>query len=146
MGFKLCPSSVRLYSTCGGTSAYTFRFTNPSDFIFLKLEVSTFWLTRPILRYNSPNLFAPGIKSRRIRTFHLLPINISAVSTGQDGNSLFATISPKSNLDHVLAAQWSPDRKKLCTRSHRYEEVFLPHGEPHDPGSRRYPPLRLRYR
>lgn len=37
-------------------------------------------------------------------------------------------ISPKSNLNHVLAAQWSPDRKKLCTRSHRYEEAFLPHG------------------
>lgn len=38
---------------------------------------------------SSPKRFVPVSKSRRISTFHLLPIRVSVVSTGQAG-SFFA--------------------------------------------------------
>ena len=47
MGRRLCPSSVREYSTLGGTSAYTFRFTRPLSSIDRSCAVSTFCDTFP---------------------------------------------------------------------------------------------------
>ena len=38
--------------------------------------------------FNSPKRLVPGIRSRRIRTFHLSPMSIRVVSTGQEGKSL----------------------------------------------------------
>lgn len=37
--------------------------------------------------FSSPKRFVPGIKSLNIRTFHLSPINVKVVSTGQAGSS-----------------------------------------------------------
>ena len=37
--------------------------------------------------------FVPGIRSRRINTFHLSPMRVSVVSTGQAGSSFFAFAS-----------------------------------------------------
>ena len=49
---------------------------------------STFWDTAPKDFLSSPKRFVPGSKSRRINTFHLSPIKVKVVSTGQAGNSL----------------------------------------------------------
>lgn len=41
MGIRLCPTSVREYSTFGGISAYSFLLTNPSASRFFNVSVST---------------------------------------------------------------------------------------------------------
>lgn len=41
--------------------------------------------------FSPPSRFVPGIKSRRIRTFHRSLIKSSVVSTGQDGKLWFRT-------------------------------------------------------
>src|SRR5699024_10872649 len=96
IGFRLFPSSVRLYSTRGGTSAYTLRFTSPFSSMSRSCAVRTFCDTLPMDFFNSPNLFVPGKRSLRISTFHLSPISISVVSTGHAGNSFTVciTVSP----------------------------------------------------
>lgn len=83
IGFKLYPTSVSEYSTFGGTSAYTFRFTSPLCSICRSCAVNTFCETCPIDFFNSPNRFVPGSKSLKIKTFHLSLIKVSVVSTGQ---------------------------------------------------------------
>ena len=52
--------------------------------------VRTFCDTFPTDFFSSPNRFVPGIKSLRISTFHLSPISVKVVSTGQAGSSFFA--------------------------------------------------------
>ena len=47
----------------------------------------TFWETVPIDFFSSPKRFVPGIRSLKIKTFHLSPIKLSVVSTGQAGSS-----------------------------------------------------------
>ena len=42
IGFKLYPVSVKVYSTRGGTSGYTFRVSSPLSSIARKLAVNTF--------------------------------------------------------------------------------------------------------
>ena len=56
-------------------------------------DVSTFCDTLPMDFLSSPKRFVPGIRSRRISTFHLSPIKVSVVSTGQAGNSFFPVFS-----------------------------------------------------
>ena len=51
--------------------------------------VSTFCEMLPTDFFSWPKRFLPGIKSRRISTFHLSPISVSVVSTGQAGSSFF---------------------------------------------------------
>lgn len=58
-GFKLCPNSVNVYSTRGGTSGKTVRISKPLSSICRSWEVSTFWLTLPMDFFNSPNRFVP---------------------------------------------------------------------------------------
>ena len=65
-GFKLWPSSVKVYSTRGGTSGKTVLISRPLSSICRSWEVSTFWLTLPMDFFNSPNRFVPGSKSRII--------------------------------------------------------------------------------
>ena len=62
MGFRLLPRSVRLYSTRGGTSAYTFRLTSPFASMSRSWAVSTFWDTLPMDFLSSPNrrVYEPG--------------------------------------------------------------------------------------
>ena len=55
--------------------------------------VKTFCDTLPTDFFSSPNRFVPGIRSRRISTFHLSPMRVSVVSTGQAGSSAFAFAS-----------------------------------------------------
>ena len=43
--------------------------------------------------FSSPKRFVPGSRSRRIRTFHLSPINARVVSTGQAGSTFFVFTS-----------------------------------------------------
>ena len=59
--------------------------------IMLNYEVKN--NTLPMDFFNSPNRLVPVIKSRRIRTFHLSPINMSVVSTGQAGSSFAVCIA-----------------------------------------------------
>ena len=42
--------------------------------------------------FNSPKRFVPGSKSRKINTFHLSPINVKVVSTGNAGKSLMVPL------------------------------------------------------
>lgn len=44
---------------------------------------------------SSPNRLVPGIRSRRISTFHLSPMSISVVSTGRAGKLWFCTNNQK---------------------------------------------------
>ena len=55
--------------------------------------IQTFWDTLPTDFFSSPNRLVPGIRSRRISTFHLSPMRVSVVSTGQAGSSVFAFTS-----------------------------------------------------
>ena len=87
IGCRLCPNSVKVYSTLGGTSAYTVRVNSPLSSIARSCAVSTFCDTFPIDFFNSPKRFVPDNRSRRIKTFHLSPIKVKVVSTGQAGNS-----------------------------------------------------------
>ena len=89
MGFRLWPSSVREYSTLGGTSAYTLRLISPLSSISRSCAVNTFCDTLPMDFFSSPKRFVPGSKSRRISTFHLSPMSVKVVSPGQAGNSFF---------------------------------------------------------
>lgn len=75
-------------------------FTSPLSSIARSWAVKTFWDTLPTDFFSSPKRFVPGIRSRRINTFHLSPMRVSVVSTGQAGSSFFAfasiiSISPK---------------------------------------------------
>ena len=99
IGFRLCPKSVNEYSTLGGTSAYTLRLISPFSSISRSCAVNTFCDTLPMDFFYSPKRFVPESKSLRIKTFHLSPISINVVSTGQAGSSLtefcsFITASP----------------------------------------------------
>ena len=61
-----------------------------------KCEVRTFCDIPFSDFFNSPKRFVPVSKSRTIRTFHLSPININVVSTGQGGNFSFNDITNNS--------------------------------------------------
>ena len=87
IGLRLCPSFVNVYSTLGGTSAYTVRVNRPLSSMARSCAVNTFCDTLPTDFFNSPNLFVPVSRSRKIKTFHLSPIKDKVVSTGQAGNS-----------------------------------------------------------
>ena len=91
-GFKLCPNSVNVYSTRGGTSGKTVRISKPLSSICRSWEVSTFWLTLPMDFFNSPNRFVPDSKSRIMSTFHLSLMSVSVVSTGQAGKAFASLI------------------------------------------------------
>lgn len=54
------------------------------------------------LIFSSPNRFVPVSKSRKIKTFHLSPIKVNVVSTGQAGNSFTAFDS----LIMITSTQW----------------------------------------
>lgn len=86
-GVRLRPVSVRVYSTRGGTSGYTFLVKRPARSISLRLEVSTFCETPAIAFFSSPNRRVPLISSRRIRTVHRFEIIVSVTSTGHCGSS-----------------------------------------------------------
>lgn len=102
MGFRLSPKSVKMYSTLGGTSAYTVRVNKPFSSIARSCAVNTFCDTLPIDFFSSPNRFVPVSKSRKIKTFHLSPIKVNVVSTGQAGNSFTVFDS----LIMITSTQW----------------------------------------
>ena len=56
--------------------------------------------------FNSPKRFVPGIRSRRMSTFHLSLISVSVVSTGQAGSSFAAAAICRSLLytDHFKSS------------------------------------------
>lgn len=87
MGRKLCPSSVRLYSTRGGTSGNTRRTIRPCFSMSRRLLVSTFWEMSPTERCNSRKRMGWERRSRMIRNHHLPPMSWAVVSTGQAGRS-----------------------------------------------------------
>ena len=88
-GLRVCPRSVREYSTRGGTSANTSRWTIPDSSMVRRLVVSTFWEIPPIERCSSLNRMTPlRLRSRKIRTCHLLPMSVRVVSTGHAGKEL----------------------------------------------------------
>ena len=58
-GFRLRPTSVKEYSTLGGTSGYTFRLTSPSASMLRRLAVSTFWDMLPMDRFRALNRMVP---------------------------------------------------------------------------------------
>ena len=55
--------------------------------------VRTFWETLPTDFFSSPKRFVQVSKSRSIKTFHLSPMRVRVVSTGQAGSSAFLLIS-----------------------------------------------------
>lgn len=112
IGFRLRPRSVREYSTRGGTSAYTSRCTRPFASIARSWTVSTFWETLPTHFFSSPKRLVPVIRSRRINTFHLSPIRVRVVSTGQAGSSFFFTSSIATTSKILLKAR----RGGKCSR------------------------------
>ena len=90
-GCKDMPVLVSVYSTLGGTSANTLRESSLLSSNSFKLLVSTFW-EHPTLFFNSPKRLVPVNKSRIIRIFHLLPINLSSTATGHGGKFFFVII------------------------------------------------------
>lgn len=100
IGFRLYPVCVKVYSTRGGTSGYTFRVSNPLSSIDRKFAVNTFWDIFPTDFLISPNRFVPSNKSRIINTFQRSLISIKVVSTGQAGKffSIKIPVYPQSFL------------------------------------------------
>jgi len=92
MGRIVSPSSLREYSTLGGTSAYTVRIIIPSDSIERRFSVSTFWLIPSRDLCSSLNLQGRTSRFLIIRSFHLLPIICTVVATSQSGSSFFLII------------------------------------------------------
>lgn len=73
IGSVLWPSSVRRYSTCGGTYGKAWRCTIPSAVISCRLWVSIFWLMPVTLCCSSLYLSLEcNSSSRMIRIFHWL--------------------------------------------------------------------------
>lgn len=88
-GCRLYPVSVNVYSTCGGTSAKTLRVKRPLSSIERKFDVSTFWLTLPILFFSSPKRFVPSIKSLKINTFHLSLVKSNVFCSGRNQRTVY---------------------------------------------------------
>lgn len=73
--------------------SHILRFMSPLSSISRSCAVNTFCDTLPMDFFSSPKRFVPGSKSRRINTFHLSPMSVKVVSTGQAGNSFFTVCS-----------------------------------------------------
>lgn len=59
IGFILSPSSVRVYSTFGGTSGNTSLETSPFSSISRRFAVRTFWDMPDTDFFSSPKRFVP---------------------------------------------------------------------------------------
>ena len=85
MGRMDSPSSLREYSTLGGTSAYTVLVIIPSSSMERRLSVKTFWLIPSRSFFNSLKRQGRTRRFLIINSFHLLPIKETVVATGQAG-------------------------------------------------------------
>lgn len=102
-GLSERPVLVSEYSTRGGTSGYTLRFTSPSSSIERNDAVSIFWLTLPMERFSSLKRIVPFIKSRKIRIFHFEPIKNNVVSTG---HGLYFSFMPIPSFCFILSVSF----------------------------------------
>src|SRR6266852_4655501 len=64
------PNGVRAYSTRGGTTWWTVRFTSPSRSKFRSVRVSIFWEIPLISRFSSPCRFIPNANAYRTSAVH----------------------------------------------------------------------------
>ena len=87
--------------------------------------------------FSSPKRLVPGIRSRRIRTFHLSLIKVKVVSTGQAGRSakdiaFFSEtiLKPSINKKGYLRVYLSVNSKKITKSIHRIvAETFIENPE-----------------
>ena len=93
--------------------------------------VSTFCETLPMDFFSSPKRLVPGIRSRRMSTFHLSPISRSVVSTGQAGNSFVVCTKPPPHFPLGCKRKTAPCflffpfRKEYTTRPRRLPRANL---------------------
>ena len=92
MGRMLLPRLLSSYSVCGGTSGNTVRVIRPSFSMARRLSVSTFSLMPGMARLSSPKRNGFSISCWMMKIFHLLPMSMSVVATGQGGNSSLVNI------------------------------------------------------
>lgn len=105
-GAKRRPMAVREYSTRGGTSGYTVRYTSPSFSMYFSWDDSVAWVIW-ISRSRSLNLFVPSLRACRIRMAHFPCSSFWAVTKGQTPNKLFSMVFSYTQVFHTRSRKLS---------------------------------------
>lgn len=95
IGLRLCPSSVKEYSTRGGISLNCWRLIRPSASSSFSCSLKTFRDIEGILAAISPKRRVWSERRKRMIDFHLPPIKPIVVVKGQ---GLFSTLFSISHI------------------------------------------------
>ena len=110
IGMKLCPSGVREYSTLGGTSLYTSRWTMLSSSNSLNCLVNIPFEIFGSSRWSSLNLLVCVLRFHKMMIFHFPAMMSCVCVTGQTVSSICSSArSPNRLLAMINASlsQWS---------------------------------------